>query len=142
MKAVIEAMGGVASRVRLGRHELVFDQAEPVPGGEDRGPSPLDVMAAAAGACAHYYASAFLFGRHLPTGELKVEVEYEKVRQPVPRIGRLSIRVFLPAGFPAEQAPAIERAVRHCPAYGTFVHPPEIVLEFVRETDRTSAPAA
>ena len=45
MKASIESAGNVASRVRLGDHELVFDQPRSVPGGEDRGPSPLDLMA-------------------------------------------------------------------------------------------------
>jgi uncharacterized OsmC-like protein len=63
MKAVVESAGGVASRVRLGEHELTFDQPSTVPGGADRGPSPLDVMAISVGACAHYYAAAFLFGR-------------------------------------------------------------------------------
>src|SRR5688572_24588227 len=53
VKATIESAGGVASRVRVGSHELTFDQTGAVPGGEDRGPSPLDVMAIAVGACAH-----------------------------------------------------------------------------------------
>ena len=53
MKAIIESAGKVASRVRLGEHELVFDQPRSVPGGEDRGPSPLDVMAVSVAACAH-----------------------------------------------------------------------------------------
>ena len=51
MKAVVESAGKVASRVRLGRHDLLFDQPAPVPGGEDRGPSPLDVLAASVAAC-------------------------------------------------------------------------------------------
>jgi hypothetical protein len=50
VKVTIESAGGVASRVRLGRHELTFDQGGTAPGGQDRGPSPLDVMATAAGA--------------------------------------------------------------------------------------------
>ena len=44
MKAVIESIGKVGSRARFAGHELVFDQPPNVPGGEDRGPSPLDVM--------------------------------------------------------------------------------------------------
>jgi uncharacterized OsmC-like protein len=128
MKTVIESAGGVASRVMIGNHELVFDQAAPVPGGEDRGPSPLDAMAVAVGACAHYYAAAFLFGRKLPTTGLRVETSFEKTKDPVPRIGRLDLRVVLPAGIPPQYLAAIERAVRHCPAYGTLQHPPEVTL--------------
>lgn len=129
MKATIESAGGVASRVHIGSHELTFDQVSSVPGGEDRGPSPLDVMAIAVGACAHYYAAAFLFARQIPTEGLRVEMEFEKTREPVPRLGRLSIQVMLPANVPQQYLPAIERAVRRCPAHGTLTHPPEVELE-------------
>lgn len=134
MKITVESAGAVASRVRLGSHELLFDQPASVPGGEDRGPSPLDVMAATVGACAHYFAAAFLNARKIPVDGLRVEVEAEKVREPQPRFGRLSVRVSLPAAVPEHYRPQIERAVRNCPAYGTLVHPPEVELTLTRET--------
>ena len=144
MKATIVSAGGVASRVRIGSHELTFDQPVPVPGGEDEGPSPLDVMGVAVGACAHYYAAAFLFGRKLSAEGVRVEVEFDKVRDPVPRIGRLSMRVVLPSSVPPEYHQGIERAVRHCPAYGTLKHPPEVVLEIEASPERLASetPAA
>lgn len=138
--AVVESAGGVASRVSFGAHELVFDQPRSVPGGEDRGPSPLDVMAVTVGACAHYFAAAFLQARKLPVEGLKVEVAAEKVREPQPRFGKLSIRVKVPAGVPDQYLSQIERVVRNCPAYGTLVHPPELELTFCRENPH--APAA
>jgi uncharacterized OsmC-like protein len=141
VKATIDSAGKVASHVRVGSHELTFDQASPVPGGEDRGPSPLDVMAVAVGACAHYYASAFLFGRGISTEGLRVEVEFEKTREPVPRLGKISMRVTLPSGVSEQHLPAIERAVRRCPAYGTLVHPPEVEL-VVLLSDPSDATAA
>lgn len=142
MKTVIESRGRVASRVRVGDHELTFDQPSSVPGGDDRGPSPLDVMAVSVGACAHYFAAAFLFGRNLPVEALRVEVEFEKTKEPVPRIGALSIRVVLPDGVPAAYVPAIERAVRRCPAYGTLAHPPDVTLELIARNPGNSANAA
>ena len=140
MKIVIESAGGVASRVTLGSHQLVFDQPSVVPGGEDRGASPLDVMAATVGACAHYFAAAFLFARKIPVETLRVEVTAEKVREPQPRFGKVSIRLILPSAVPASYLPQIERVVRNCPAYGTLVHPPELELTFA--TDEARAPAA
>jgi len=130
VKAVVESAGGVASRVRLGEHELVFDQPATVPGGEDRGPSPLDVMAVSVAACAHYFAAAFLHGRKLSTDGLRVEVAAEKVREPRPRFGHLALRVVLPPHLPKHYLPALERAVRGCPALGTLEQPPELDLEF------------
>jgi putative redox protein len=140
MKAVVESIGKVGSRVRLGEHELVFDQPRSVPGGQDRGPSPLDVMSAAVAACAHYFAAAYLHGRGLPTDDLAVEVEAEKARLPVSRIGRLSIRVRLPAGLEARQLAGIERAIKSCPAYGTLLHAP--VVEVALDPGPSSAEQA
>lgn len=126
MNAVVESLGKVASRVKMGEHELVFDQPKSVPGGEDRGPSPLDALVASVAACAHYFAAAYLHGRGLSTEGLTVEVQSEKDRVPVSRIGRLSMKVHLPPGLSDRQLAGIERAVKSCPAYGTLLHPPSV----------------
>jgi uncharacterized OsmC-like protein len=128
MKATVESIGKVGSRVRLGGHQLVFDQPAAVPGGADRGPSPLDVMAAAVAACAHYYAAAYLNGRGLPTDGLTVDVEADKERVPVSRLGRFSMNVRLPAGLDERHVAGIGRAIKSCPAYGTLLHPPPVEL--------------
>ena len=126
MKSVVESIGKVGSRVRVGEHEMVFDQPTSVPGGEDRGPSPLDVMVVSVAACAHYFAAAYLHGRGLSTEGLSVEVEAEKERVPVARIGSLSMKVRVPAGLGERQVAGIERAIKSCPAYGTLLHPPSV----------------
>jgi uncharacterized OsmC-like protein len=128
MKVMIESMGKVGSRARIGSHELVFDQPANVPGGEDRGPSPLDVMSVSVAACAHYFASAYLYGRGLSPEGLSVEVLAEKERVPVSRIGRMTFKVRLPPGLPAKHVAGIERAIKSCPAYGTLLHPPAVEL--------------
>ena len=138
MKAAIESIGKVGSRVRLGSHELTFDQPAAVPGGEERGPSPLDVMVASIAACAHYYAAAYLHARDLPTDALRVDVDSEKERTPVSRIGRLTMRVSLPEGLSDRHRAGIERAIKTCPAYGTLLHPPIVELA----VDAVSAPGA
>ena len=140
MKAVVESIGHVGSRTRLDEHELVFDQPRTVPGGEDRGPSPLDVMSVAVAACAHYFAAAYLHGRGMPSDGLAVEVVSEKERLPASRIGRLVITVRAPAGLDQRHLAGIERAIKSCPAYGTLLHPPIVEvaviqgqIEFARE---------
>jgi uncharacterized OsmC-like protein len=128
MKAVVDSIGKVGSHARLGEHDLVFDQPLGVPGGEDRGASPLDVMVLSVAACAHYFASAFLYARGHATNTLTVEVESEKVRLPVSRIGRLTLRVRLPAGLSEREIAGVERAIKGCPAYGTLLHPPTVEI--------------
>jgi uncharacterized OsmC-like protein len=135
MKAKVESIGKVGSHARIGNHEVLFDQPVTVPGGEDRGPSPLDVMALSVAACAHYFAAAYLHGRGLPTEGLTVEVESEKERVPVPRLGRLAMKVQVPVGLAERQIVGIERAIKSCPAYGTLLDPPlvEITIESQRD---------
>jgi uncharacterized OsmC-like protein len=128
MKVIVESIGKVGSRASVGGHELVFDQPVTVPGGEDRGPSPLDVMSVSVGACAHYFAVAYLHARGLSPEGLTVEVTAEKERVPVSRIGRLELKVHLPAGLPARHFAGVERAIKICPAYGTLIHPPSIEI--------------
>ena len=136
MKTSVESIGKVGSRARVGNHELLFDQPSSVPGGADRGPSPLDVMAVSVAACAHYFAAAYLHGRGLPTEGLTVEVETEKERIPVSRLARLSMTVHAPGGLDDRQIAGIERAIKNCPAYGTLLRPPSVEIEV--ETDRST----
>ncbi len=110
---------------------MIFDQPPGVPGGENRGPSPLDVMVLSVAACAHYFASAFLYARGYPTEVLTVEVESEKQRLPVSRIGRLTLKVTLPAGLSDREIAGVERAIKGCPAYGTLLHPPTVEITVV-----------
>ena len=136
MKAIIQSAAKVGSRVRIGNHDLVFDQPASVAGGEDRGPSPLDVLVLSVGACAHYFAAAYLYARGISATEVTVELESEKEQTPAPRIGRIAIKVRVPAGLTERQIAGIERAVKRCPAYGTLVHPPSV--EIAVEANRDS----
>jgi uncharacterized OsmC-like protein len=113
----------------------VFDQPAAVPGGADRGPSPLDVMSVAVAACAHYFAAAYLRARELSAQGLTVTVTAEKERTPVPRIGRVELRVQLPAGLSERHAAGVERAIKGCPAYGTLLHSPSVELSIATGRD-------
>jgi uncharacterized OsmC-like protein len=143
VKAVVESTGKVGSRAEVGGHALAFDQPKTVPGGEDRGPSPLDVMVVSVAACAHYFAAAYLHARGLPSEGLAVEVVADKARVPVSRIGRIAIEVYPPSGLEQRHLAGIERAIKSCPAYGTLLHPPALeVLVHGRHDDGAKVPAA
>jgi len=137
MKFVIESIGKVGSRAQVGGHELIFDQPTSVPGGADRGPSPLDVMAVAVAACAHYFASAYLQARGMTPEGLRVELASEKGRVPVPRLTHIVMTVVLPPEVPERHIAGIERAIKTCPAYGTLLYPPEVRISIA-----TASPAA
>ena len=119
MRYHVESAGGVASRTSVGGHELIFDQPEKF-GGQDRGPSPLEVLVASTGACAHYYAAAFLVARRLPTDGLSVDIVADKSSERPQRVTHMHLTVHLPPGVPEELLPRLEAAVRACPAHNTM----------------------
>lgn len=141
MKFVVDSIGKVGSRSQVGGHELVFDQPASVPGGQDRGPSPLDVMAVSVAACAHYFASAYLQARGMSPDALRVELVSEKGRVPVPRIANMLMTVHLPPSVPERHVPGIERAIKTCPAYGTLLHPPEVQITIAPGTVTVDGPS-
>jgi len=99
-------------------------------------------MAASVAACAHYFAAAFLLGRKLSSETLRVAVEVEKTREPSPRLGKVKLHILLPSEVPEHYLPAIERAIRNCPAYGTLLHPPELELTLAKPEPSSAVPAA
>jgi len=140
MRYRVESAGGVASRVSVGGHELIFDQPEKV-GGQDRGPSPLEVLVASTGACAHYYAAAFLSARRLPVEGLAVDIEADKSTERPQRVTHMRLAVHLPPGVPDELLPRLEAAVRACPAHSTLSTSVSFDIH-LRPADRGVATAA
>jgi len=73
---------------------------------------------------------------------LTVEASAEKERVPVSRIGRLALKVHVPAGLDERHFAGIERAIKSCPAYGTLLHPPSVAISIERPGEvGTEAPA-
>jgi len=89
-------------------------------------------MSVSVAACAHYFAAAYLHARHLAPEGLKVTVTAEKERLPVSRLGRVALRVQLPAGLAERHVAGVERAIKSCPAYGTLLHSPSVEISVER----------
>jgi hypothetical protein len=47
---------------------------------------------------------------------------------PLPRLGRITLKVRLPPGLDARQVGGVVQAIERCPAYGTLVRPPSVAL--------------
>src|SRR5262245_17706305 len=134
MNTRIDSLGGVASTTRINGHDLIWDQPTEL-GGNDLGPSPLDTLVACVGACAHYYAAAYLRARHYATDGLFVDVNWKKSIDRPLRILEISVEVTLPSEVPYAHAAAAGRAIAHCPALVTLACEPVLNLS-VRSAER------
>lgn len=132
MTFTIESAGDRASRVQMGRHEVIFDMPERA-GGTGRGPGPLAMFAASAAACMHYFASGVLARHDLPTEGLTVTVHAHQSEDDGPnRLDRIRLEVGVPEGVPEELLPAIEERVKSCPVHGTLSHLPDVEVALSR----------
>jgi uncharacterized OsmC-like protein len=123
---VVTHCGGAQFSARVGRHDLTLDQP-PAGGGEDAGPSPIELLGAALGSCVALYVHRFLTGRGIADEGLAVEVVQHAVRGPH-RISRFEVRVVLPLGVPPRYRALVEAVARSCPVHNTLSRGAEIAI--------------
>lgn len=123
---VVTHQAGVRFAAKVGAHTLILDQ--PVSGGgEDAGPSPLELLGVGLGACIALYVHRFLVTRNIADDGLRVEVSAQTARTPY-RIARYEVQILLSTDVPSVYKPMIETAARVCPAYNTLARSADIVI--------------
>jgi putative redox protein len=123
---VVTHRSGLQFTAAVGAHQLILDQSV-AGGGEDAGPSPIDLLGAALGSCVALYVHKFLDARHLRTEGLRVEVIPQAARNPH-RIARFDVRVIVPEDVPALYRPMIEAVARVCPVHNTLATSAEMAV--------------
>lgn len=126
MEVSVEHLGAVQFEVKARQHTLICDQ--PLDShGDDEGMTPPELLLAALGSCAAFYAVDYLKrNRILPDG-VKVQVTAEKVKAPF-RLDNFKIEVEIPGGLEQGHLKGLEDAVHRCLIHNTLLHPPTIEL--------------
>ena len=92
-------------------------------GGDGAAPSPFDLFVASIGACVGFYILSFCQERAIPTVEAKVILATEKNSE-TGLIGKITIEIQLPLGFPEKYKGAVERAAELCVVKKHLQNPP------------------
>lgn len=123
MEVITEYLGNTKFAVSARGHRLICDQ--PLDNkGEDAGMTPPELLLAALGSCAGFYAAEYLNTRDLPSKDLVVRVAAEKARQPA-RLGSFRIEVHAP-GLDERHQEGVLRAVKACLIHNTLLAQPSI----------------
>lgn len=123
MEVITEYLGKTKFAVSARGHRVICDQ--PLDNhGEDAGMTPPELMLAALGSCAAYYAAEYLNTRGLASKDLVVRVTAEKARQPA-RLGSFRIEVNV-SGLDEQHHTGVMRAVKACLIHNTLLAPPNI----------------
>ena len=115
---VVTHQGGMRFGVGIRGHQVITDQPLGA-GGEDLGPTPLELLGASLGSCVALYVQQFCHTRGLRYEGMRVEVRPRTVPG---RIERFAVRVVLPVPLPPHYAQMLERVARSCPAHNTLTH--------------------
>ncbi len=121
-----EWRGGLASEV-IGRGHVIRVDEPPEFGGEDTGPMPTEVLAAALASCMCTAVAWAARKRRVELPDLVVQVRPHRAPGE-PRHGRYELRVESSLAQEALQA-CVDLGVRYCWVTNTLKHPPEIVYE-------------
>jgi len=121
--------GGVKVQAEYKGFKILTDQ--PVrEGGEGTAPSPFDLFLASLATCAGYFVVAFCRERGIPIDDGGLTVRTE--RHPLTHmIGKMAIKIDLPADFPEKYKNAVVKAADTCTVKAHIFNPPafEIAAE-------------
>ena len=124
MEVTVRRIGGKQFEAVARGHVVVCDQPAGN-GGGDRGMTPPELLLAALGSCAAYYAVEYMNARGFPLDEFSICVRAEKGRRPV-RLSDICIGAEVPAGFPSEKYEDLTWAIENCLLHRTLMNPPRV----------------
>ena len=139
MEVTVEHLGAVQFEIKARQHTIACDQS-PENGGFDEGMTPPELLLAALGSCAGFYAAQYMGKHKLPGQGTRVRVSAEKLKNPA-RMDNFLIAVELPLEVADEHRAGVEQAIHHCLIHNTLLHPPQIDVQ-VRSHALASPPAA
>ena len=122
MEIEITFPGGARVDASLGGLTVKTDQ--PVQGGGmGSAPSPFVTFLASIGTCAGIYVLGFCQQRGLPTQGLKL-VQRMEPNPATGMIGKISLDIQLPPGFPEKYRAAVVKSAEQCAVKKHLEHPP------------------
>lgn len=124
-------LGGLKVELEHGPSGARITTAAPVDNnGDGSSFSPTDLCAASLGACMLTVMGIVAERDGIDFSSCRFEIEKHMVADPR-RIGRLPLRIEMPAGLAAPSRQKLERAARHCPVHHSLLPEIEIEVAFV-----------
>ena len=127
MEVFIDYLGATQFEIQARSHAIICDQ--PVEnGGFDEGMTPPELLLAALGSCAAYYAVEYMKVNHLNVNGVRARVTAEKAKSPA-RLSSFHIEIQIPEPLDARYREGVLRAVQKCLIHNTLIHSPEILTK-------------
>ena len=134
----IERKRGKEYSIQLRGHELTCDMSEDE-GGNDAGPSPVELVGCSLGACIAVMVQTYCDRQGYTNGQVGVNLALELADEPK-RVAGFVVDVELPADVPDNRMAAVRRIAEHCPVHATLTNSPRVDMDFARGNGRTGPP--
>ena len=112
--------------IRVRGHDVTSDLSVK-DGGQDAGPSPVELLAGSLGACIGMMVQSYC-QRHGYDGDVDVSLTMELADNPK-RVGGIVIDVELPEGVPEDKIEVVRRMAERCPVHETLKDPPRVDID-------------
>ncbi len=98
-------------------------------GGDNDGPTPVELFVASLAACVAFYAGRFLQRHGLPDDCLRVRAEFSMADDRPVRVAAVRMQVLLPVELSEPREEALRSVIGHCTVHNTLRFPPEVAVE-------------
>ena len=123
---VHRGQGKLQHVIEIGQHRLLTDVPEAL-GGEDTGPEPHDLLAAALAACTAITVTMYARRKGWPLDDIDVRIEHDKLDQAYV----LTRRIAYVGSLSVEQREMLTAVANKCPVHKTLSGEIRIVTEDV-----------
>jgi uncharacterized OsmC-like protein len=96
-------------------------------GGDDSGPTPLELFVGSLTSCVAHHARRYLALHCLPSAGLTVSAEYVTGSHPA-RVTDVRLEVLLPDGIPAEHRDRVLAVASRCTVHNSLATPPVVTM--------------
>jgi len=117
MKATARRIGNYQHVIEIRDHELRADEPRDE-GGDDTGPSPLELLAASLASCTAVTMEMYAKRKGWDLGPVQIECEYQPAERGFPT--RFELVYHLPGGLPPEQVEKLKIIAAKCPVHRTL----------------------
>lgn len=98
-------------------------------GGEDAGPTPVELFVASLAACAGHYGHRYLAKQGLRGEGLEIRAKYMMSMGRPARVTRIRMEVQCPTGLSPAHLDGLMKAIEGCTVHNSLHRPPAIELE-------------
>jgi putative redox protein len=121
-------------QIVTGKHQLIADEPESIPGGTDTGPGPYDYLLGALGSCTAMTIGWHARKRKIPLKSIKVSLRHSRIHAKDCEdcltkdgmLDRIDLEIELDGDLTPDQRRILMEAARRCPVHRTLTSEIEI----------------